>query len=1028
MIRGEASTARKLRRSRTDSYEEFFRSAQFPQVKLEVLTRNSFRLINYVLGVGWSFALATTIFIVVSTENLASRSNANAVLLVIGVSATIALSVFIFLLIAFPQRIVREILKDKAVFPHQIMLVSLLVFLVLISDFGLIGLIDFWNEYSLFRSREPEKLDRFFREFAALTQLESNTATCFTVLMAIFFWGCMLQVSGFFSLGVKERLDYIAHRKRPSSTKTGIAIVVEQAEGVAEELEQELEENSDDAALEKMKEEQELNKRPIARMAKNLRENFQRRLEDLKVASNSVGICSAYYFCCCCLCCSFEKCTDKSSLRAIIRRGIAWTLFLKLLIYWILFASLSNELDFRPSVIPFVGMLTVLRVCSEKDENGTSFCNLNEYRYGFQRALAMTFLFLFDVYVFWSISSIARKVYVQLRTVPYALNRANFLSYSFVHFHTWLFWILVFFISILDLSISSVDSFIQQVVLNETALDQGVTNTSALFYVQTSPLYIAGVSPDSPSFTGILILLSCWTFILTYSQLPSDAHGCLGWFRGSLPGRTEKNKDGRTMEHSDSMQEMLERFFDEQPIIMSHEGGIHRAVRDSGPCLLRKSTRDLLVEEDAALATKQQLKSHVLVIDTEAEMFNFAAITYKIKPGMSETKKAALIENDDFALLQHIVSEKFDTHILVAESSDRVIVAFRGTASRVNVDTDLDLAFVPHVSASSTRPIISDERNPVERIAVESEPRVHQGFQIAFNEVKDRLHELIDPILWNGESPKQQKALFCTGHSLGGALALLCAFDFAQTAKMNDPESQPSVGCSTFGCPRVGNYSFVQRFKRMVPSCRRWVLASDIIPKTPPRIWKGAFQGYHHCGLELLLDLNGNLLLSPTRLERSFLHGFKRIKKTMHFCSRYCLGIVLWTARLNMEPPIWTRHINDMVRVAKADLIKREMLLVDAEIFLKEGVIHNEKRNAATQTNDFPSQDQEISLPEETGEEEGFSTEIDESVEDEPTEHANAESFIKRIDAAISRGTAENFTLEELEALKNLLNHNIEIA
>ena len=64
---------------------------------------------------------------------------------------------------------------------------------------------------------------------------------------------------------------------------------------------------------------------------------------------------------------------------------------------------------------------------------------------------------------------------------------------------------------------------------------------------------------------------------------------------------------------------------------------------------------------------------------------------------------------------------------------------------------------------------------------------VHQGFQILF----DRIWPLLEPLLRD-----QPRPLFITGHSLGGALALMSA------ARMS-PEA-----LYTFGSPRVGNPAF----------------------------------------------------------------------------------------------------------------------------------------------------------------------------------------------------------------------------
>ena len=68
-----------------------------------------------------------------------------------------------------------------------------------------------------------------------------------------------------------------------------------------------------------------------------------------------------------------------------------------------------------------------------------------------------------------------------------------------------------------------------------------------------------------------------------------------------------------------------------------------------------------------------------------------------------------------------------------------------------------------------------------------------------------------------------------TGHSLGGALAVLCAFDLALVFKENSDieklkipddgrflEDDRRIKCITFGAPRVGCFTFRKKFHNEV--------------------------------------------------------------------------------------------------------------------------------------------------------------------------------------------------------------------
>jgi predicted lipase len=52
--------------------------------------------------------------------------------------------------------------------------------------------------------------------------------------------------------------------------------------------------------------------------------------------------------------------------------------------------------------------------------------------------------------------------------------------------------------------------------------------------------------------------------------------------------------------------------------------------------------------------------------------------------------------------------------------------------------------------------------------------------------------------------------LYCTGHSLGGALAILLAFELAASS---DPSIPKPVTCISIASPKVGNLPFRRAFQ-----------------------------------------------------------------------------------------------------------------------------------------------------------------------------------------------------------------------
>ena len=145
--------------------------------------------------------------------------------------------------------------------------------------------------------------------------------------------------------------------------------------------------------------------------------------------------------------------------------------------------------------------------------------------------------------------------------------------------------------------------------------------------------------------------------------------------------------------------------------------------------------------------------------------------------------------------------------VVLFDDGPDLVLAFRGTAHLRNWLTDLDCQFVPS-----------------------SYGRVHAGFAAALSAVFAQLAELIFDAHYAG------KKIWLTGHSLGGALALLAARQLIK----------PMAGCYTFGQPRVGDADFCQSYDALLKSrTHRVVHDADIVPRVP---W--LLGSYRHAGHE----------------------------------------------------------------------------------------------------------------------------------------------------------------------------------
>ena len=165
-----------------------------------------------------------------------------------------------------------------------------------------------------------------------------------------------------------------------------------------------------------------------------------------------------------------------------------------------------------------------------------------------------------------------------------------------------------------------------------------------------------------------------------------------------------------------------------------------------------------------------------------------------------------VLESKGFSLLD--VLDIADTQGFVCKRSTGtdpyLVIAFRGTEKKVS-DWLTDANCVPRSEGSG---------------------KVHTGFWKAMAGNQDRhtgetieakIRRITDEAAQDGPLP-----LFITGHSLGGALALL-------STKLVAPNVDGA--CYTFGAPRVANYEYFSAVKTPV---YRVVNSSDIVPRVPP--------------------------------------------------------------------------------------------------------------------------------------------------------------------------------------------------
>lgn len=151
------------------------------------------------------------------------------------------------------------------------------------------------------------------------------------------------------------------------------------------------------------------------------------------------------------------------------------------------------------------------------------------------------------------------------------------------------------------------------------------------------------------------------------------------------------------------------------------------------------------------------------------------------------------------------------------------------------------------------------------------------GIQLDLTGVEPTTWVLPPALASNGACRGEFLRLYVTGHSLGGALASLCAYSLRRLLLLiHYPE--PDVVVYTFGQPCIGNYAFQQQYNKAVPCTFRVVNESDAV--------SGVYLfGGHHVGELVNIDRHGNYICKPMYIEQMFRptrgRGFAVLNHTM---------------------------------------------------------------------------------------------------------------------------------------------------
>jgi triacylglycerol lipase len=178
-----------------------------------------------------------------------------------------------------------------------------------------------------------------------------------------------------------------------------------------------------------------------------------------------------------------------------------------------------------------------------------------------------------------------------------------------------------------------------------------------------------------------------------------------------------------------------------------------------------------------------------------------------------------------------------NTQVYVAQNDAVIVVAFRGSESPTSLDGFKDWL----LTNANNYLIMPEGQSGTDFAAAGVGARFHRGFMDALQMIWEPLSAALDQATKAKERP-----LWVTGHSLGGALALLAAWRLQR----NFVDVHEIV---TFGAPMIGNDATAKAFeKEFSGKIFRYVDLNDVVPHLPSVSLLA--NAYMHCLNEVALS------------------------------------------------------------------------------------------------------------------------------------------------------------------------------
>ena len=220
--------------------------------------------------------------------------------------------------------------------------------------------------------------------------------------------------------------------------------------------------------------------------------------------------------------------------------------------------------------------------------------------------------------------------------------------------------------------------------------------------------------------------------------------------------------------------------------------------------------------------------------------------------------------------------EQSESKCVVAWGSNgHIVVSFRGTVKLPNMLTDMQCCMTRWQSMIQT--VEEEQGNALKRCL--RKPGIHHGFKKAMQSenIGIDLVEFVAALAHDHIQSGTRPCIRFTGHSLGGALAVLMSYEVYHRCK-DIGLVKNEVSVYTYGCPGTCNGVAKDLYEREIPTCFHVINNVDYIA------YCGPWLQFYKPGIVVLINRAGDVIVRPSLIESSLHHlWFQEVSKACPF-------------------------------------------------------------------------------------------------------------------------------------------------